>query len=589
MSGTTPDPTGSLFGAGVTIGTLPDLGFTFKGRGRVVVAVPDVAVRVALEADLFEIGPSMKGVLVVDRSGVFVGVEGQLRFPQDGFCLYDVRLPVEAWFPKSDPQWHIYAGSDGVGDRSSPGPIRMSVLPDLFGIKCEAFLMVSGHGLENVANRLPKLNGFAIAAGFHFSTTYGPKPVVWIDIDLAAAVGIGTAPLVVAGTATVGGSLHLGPFSLGLDATLDLQIGPGPDLWAHLEACGSIDLFFTEIRGCVHVDLGSPTIPDPLDPPSPLRTARASASLEVLDASAGDLGTTADSAPVVWPDVHLLLGFAPGPKPTLGASPFLPDVKAGCPDGRGGCDAAYMETYELTKLDLRAVSGEGTGAGHPAGSVLPAAWQLVGTPSSTMGAARTLALLTRDHALMGAHHGIALRRVGGDRQSVRPREKRLLGVVGARSGLGVRRSRDLAGTGEPPPPSCVHVVEPARFESGSKHPHVRTVGDRGPGRRDVVGAPAAGGDTGPRPRRRDDTCASARRQRGPGLAASSHPPALYRRPSGGGANRNPVRRRARSRRRPPRSLPPSCCCWTRRRGNASLRSTGTSESNLGPTARCSWC
>jgi hypothetical protein len=397
MRDTEPDQTGELFGAGLTVGTLPDLGTTLTATGKVVVAVPDLAVRVALEATILRAGPKLLGVLVVDKTGLFVGVEGAVTFPGSGFTLLEARIPVEAWFPAGKPNWHVYVGSDGQPGRESPGPMTFKVLPDLFGVTCEAFLMVSGDGLANVLGVLPDLPGFAVATGFRFATSYGVKPVLWADLHILAAIGVGTAPIVVAGTAKAGGGLHLGPFSLGVDVELDLQIGPGATRWAHLEACGSIDLFFFDVRGCVRLDLGQKVVPTPDPPAGSLKAARAGDPWGRRGTKAADLTTAPAGAPVIWPDATILLGFDPGPAPAPAprvVSSTFTGLGYDAPEGVGGCKDQYEEHHTLTALDLVRDGGN-----LPAGSKLPARWQAVPGTSSTQGAARTLALLTRNPSL----------------------------------------------------------------------------------------------------------------------------------------------------------------------------------------------
>ncbi|MBV8980490.1 MAG: hypothetical protein JO086_06295 [Acidimicrobiia bacterium] len=392
---TAPDAAGQLFGAGITVGTLPDLGTVLRATGNVIVAAPDLAVRAALDATVLRVGlPHLQGVLTIDRTGVFVGVEGQVTFPESGFTLLQARLPVEAWFPVGSNGWHVYLGTDGEAGRTSPGPVSFTVLPDLFGVRCEAFLMVAGDGLTNVLGRLPDLPGFAIATGFRFSTTYGPAPLVYADIAVEAAVGVGTAPLVVAGSGHAGGSLHLGPFSLGFDVDVDLQVGPGADRWAHLEACGSIDLFFTDISGCVHIDLGQRTVPTPDPPGGPLSFARGADPWGRSGTSDLTLNQDPAQAPTVWPDATIVLGFSPAPTPQLATSTFA-GLSCDAPDGVGGCVGAYETHHTLTGLDLNRISGT---TKTPAGANLPARWQTAVSTSSAQGAARILSLLTTNPA-----------------------------------------------------------------------------------------------------------------------------------------------------------------------------------------------
>jgi hypothetical protein len=395
VNGTKPDPDNLMFGARLIIGTLPDLGATLQATGAVAVVVPDLAVRAALDVKLLGgFGPRVIGVLVADDNGLFVGALGRFQFPSQDLVLLDARAPIEAWFPSHSGAWHVFLGSDGVTPRESPGPISVTVLPDLFGMSCEAFLMVDGQSLHNVMGVGLDLDGFSIATGFKFATTFGLRPVAWADLHVQAALGIGTTPLVIAGTGQAGGSLHLGPFSLSVDVKLNLQIGPDTTLWAHLEACGSIDLFFFEVGGCIHVDLGShPLAKDPPPPPSPLKEATIGDPWGRATRNASALTADANAAPVAWPDSTVLLSFDPGPQMALGSTAQFTGWAYDAPTGAGGSPGQYEVHATVTSLSS-VVDGTKT----PDGTGVPCRWQAV-DGSSTQGAGRTLALFTKNPAL----------------------------------------------------------------------------------------------------------------------------------------------------------------------------------------------
>ncbi|MEU0950634.1 hypothetical protein ABZ379_49705 [Streptomyces canus] len=162
----------------------------------------------------------------------------------------EVRYPLTP--DRSDWSIHLGAAAPDYGT-----PIRALLLPELFAVGAEAYLMLHGNGFRKP---LPGLTaspaaGFAAAAGFSFRAKYGVPPV-WAELAADAVVAFGSRPVFVAGTVGVRGALHLGPFSLGLNATLKLQLGPGDGKFAELRACGSIDLWLFEISGCVHLAFG---------------------------------------------------------------------------------------------------------------------------------------------------------------------------------------------------------------------------------------------------------------------------------------------------------------------------------------------
>ncbi|MBD2894610.1 hypothetical protein amrb99_35360 [Actinomadura sp. RB99] len=417
---TSAAPGSQMFGAAVAIGTLPDLGFAFSALGRVVVRVPDVAINVALAARLLggragvmetpdtEAGVSLLGLLVVDPAReLYAGVTGEYRFPPGAdWSLLEIQVPAEARYPVPNPAgWFVHIGTDGR--RGGGGPIRATVLPEVFGVGAEAFLMLHGDGFDPPLD-VPQspASGFAAAAGFSFSAKYGFPPV-WAGISVGAVVAVGTRPLFVAGRATARGALHLGPFSLGLDAVLKLQLGPGGTRYAELEACGSIDLWFFEISGCVHIGFGAEQRRELDMPADPLVSATVADRSGVAGAGSGALTADAASAPVMWPDGTVLLGFAPGPKYLGPASdPFHAALdQSSATKGPGTVAAAdgtigspsYPARWSLTGLGLHRVSGGGP---TPLAGPLPARWQLPPTLAPTTPASsRVLALFTKNAAL----------------------------------------------------------------------------------------------------------------------------------------------------------------------------------------------
>ncbi|MFF1476814.1 hypothetical protein ACFVYD_04400 [Streptomyces sp. NPDC058301] len=418
---TTATPDGRLFGAGVAIGTLPDLGFAFSGLGRLVVATPDIAVVAALDAQLLAErrkvteDPSttgmtaLLGLLAVSSKEVYAGASATYQFPAGaGWKLFEAEAPAEARYPCTDPQkWIVHLGGDG---KQRCGPIRATVLPQLFNIGAEAFLMLHGDGFAPPLD-LPQspANGFAAAAGFSLATQYGSPPV-WADLSLGAMVALGTRPLFVEGHGHADGGLHLGPFSLGLHAVLDLQLGPGDHWFAKLQACGSIDLWFCEISGCVHIGFGDPPPKAVRDMPgNPLVSATVADPAGVAAPHPAELPSQPQGdIPAMWPDGTVLLGFAPGPA-YLGPAtdPFHDDLdqtspKKGAgtlaaPDGTTG-STAYPAHWSLTGMGLHRLTAGG--GSQPVAGPLPARWQLApGAEPLRPGSGRVLALLTHNHAL----------------------------------------------------------------------------------------------------------------------------------------------------------------------------------------------
>ncbi|MGW4147085.1 hypothetical protein [Streptomyces albogriseolus] len=413
-----------MFGAGVAVGTLPDLGFAFSALGRVVVRTPDFGLLVALDATVLSRPRSvtkptggsstagMTGLLSINSEELYAGVTAWYQFPPDdpqhpgGWHLLEIEVPAETRYPlKHDRSaWTVHLGA------AAPfgAPIRAVLLPELFAVGAEAFLMLHGNGFSPP---LPGLSaspaaGFAAAAGFSFTAKYGVPPI-WAELSADAVVAFGSRPVFVAGAASVHGSLNLGPFSLGLDATLKMQLGPGEGKLAELRACGSIDLWLFEISGCVHLRFGESTQYKPDPPADPLVSATVADCTGVAHSKGGELTSDAAAAPPMWPDGVVLLGFAPGPAyagsateafhraldPT--SAPPGPGTGA-APDGTIG-SPGYPGRWTLTGLGLQRC---GEGGDIPITRQLPACWQRPpGVPPTVPTTGRVLALLTHDPAL----------------------------------------------------------------------------------------------------------------------------------------------------------------------------------------------
>lgn len=402
-------------GARAVLGTVPDLGFAFSSRGGLFVTVPDIAVRGALWGTVLsprmrvnarpptgrDPGLSLLGAVVVDQSdGVTIGLKGQLNVP----VLLEVQVPLGAHFPvakgKTD-DWFIYLGSDGYRDASPPdgrglGPMRATVLPELIGARADAYLMLRGRGIQKWPRGGPITiaEGLVIAFGFGFETAIGPKPVAWAEVHASADLLLATHPLTLAGFGAAGGSLHLGPFSVGVDATLSLLKVENAPAFMHARLCGHIDLLFTEIEGCVEMSINDePKLTVPLPDVHPLddlvNGVISGHRAFLIDDQYRRVGKLAvrhqdiRDADQVWPDTLLHLSFAMSPK--LAASYVaqpggVPQFKS---IGLYPCGVAAqpigndMLRYEwtLSGLALYDVTGDPDGPGTLVAGPMEAAWQ----------------------------------------------------------------------------------------------------------------------------------------------------------------------------------------------------------------------
>jgi hypothetical protein len=111
---------GSLgFGAGVTLGTVADNGYTFAGKVLVVLVFPGPIVLVEGAANLLkeraklaDSDPAFHAIAVLDnRAGtITLGLDAKYKYANAGE-LIDIRGSADAFFSYADPAlWHIYLG-----------------------------------------------------------------------------------------------------------------------------------------------------------------------------------------------------------------------------------------------------------------------------------------------------------------------------------------------------------------------------------------------------------------------------------------------------------------------------------------------
>lgn len=362
------------FGLEAVVGTAVDMGFTFSARAGLFITTPDIAVRGSLNGrfmgervkitrdDEGGAGIRAKGVVVVDPSdGVTVAVEGTYSIPQ----ILEIVIPIAARFPKSSPDWYIHFGADGwtptdgaKSEGRERGPVRAVVLPDLLGQQADAYLMFRGSGITKWPRGEPGYltvgaGNFVAAFGFGFDIVMGVKPIVWAEVFARADILITTNPMTLVGRGKIGGGLHVGIFSVGVDASVHVVLVEGKSPYFLATVCGTIDLFLDEIHECVEIEINAPPTPELPAPAHPLDASRGQALVDDSYAAIAALPTDRNQAPVVWADAIPLLTFATAPTLALPAGQF-PDA-AKYPESvrarpLGGDLLSY--TWELTGVTL---------------------------------------------------------------------------------------------------------------------------------------------------------------------------------------------------------------------------------------------
>ncbi|CAN5592498.1 hypothetical protein BH23ACT7_BH23ACT7_00620 [soil metagenome] len=248
------------FGAGATLATVFDGGFVFNLSGTLLLLIPGPRFVLAAHAQVFSPRPDVgevQGVLAsvlldLEHDLVTVGFDLTRRLEN----LVELHVPAEAFFNLADASdFHLRLGQWLPEEQRIS--LRVFELFDAWG-----YVQVEGNGLHNGAL---DLDGIAVGAGARIEITWGRKRVLYLEAFAEAHAGIQLAPLYFEGLVVVGGSLHVGPLSIGAHGELAAKARVTPPRFLVLrgKVCGSIDLWFTSITKCATFELGDGDSPTP--------------------------------------------------------------------------------------------------------------------------------------------------------------------------------------------------------------------------------------------------------------------------------------------------------------------------------------
>ncbi|MBE2319355.1 hypothetical protein DVA67_025490 [Solirubrobacter sp. CPCC 204708] len=388
------------FGVGALVGTMGS-SIVFNMKGMVLLELPGPRLLLMMKANLLvpmpELETEAEGTLLavvdldVGRETLTIGLV--IDYTIDP--ILKLRIPVEAFFDGKEPQnWHLYLGQ-------YPDPIRAEIF-EVF--KGSGYLMLVGDGKNSADDFMPELpvpHGFAISAGLHVSMVWGSKSV-GLYAELAAGFDaiLGFSPLLVAGILYGRGELRLFIVSISASAELNVRLGELPDdpdstgYRIHGEVCGSIDLFFFEIEGCVDFTLEEDQPPDIAIPALVggvtlvSRTpalVHGTASDEPVDGGLGKATATQDDPkiPVVPINAIPVIEFTAPPFEKNDLK-FRGDALGGSGGGREIQRSSDKLSYTLTAVDIAGPLSK------PGG---PATWWTLRPPTEANEAAQ-LALLS---------------------------------------------------------------------------------------------------------------------------------------------------------------------------------------------------
>jgi hypothetical protein len=352
------------FGVGVVLGTLEGA-FILNLKGMLVLELPGPRILIFVKAEILKPRPpagkpadQTTGILaVVDLNFQAGYIAIGLIFTYEVEDLLRIEVPIDAEFRFQDVEdWHLYIGS-----------IRNKASADILGIaKGTAYLMFDGKGIPDFP--LVPLQGFSIAAGIAASLVIGDESSgLYARVSGSVDMGVTRDPLHFFGRMRLEGRIQL--WFVGLGASAEMRIDAPAPLFVKGEVCGSVDLWLTEIEGCVDITIGTePGLPDPL--PIGLALSLQSHSPALVEGQATDapvdssLGTSHDASEVVenvpldaipvlqlrYPPVFS--ATATGLKPSS-AAPTLPPgsewvTLGGVPGGEGEREVRY----EISDLSI---------------------------------------------------------------------------------------------------------------------------------------------------------------------------------------------------------------------------------------------
>ena len=292
-----PNPGAIALGAGATIGTSVDDGFTVSAAITLVLMLPGPVIALIGKANVLSKRISGPGQAAnFDALAVYDGNTKTFDIAIDAHYQIPAVLEIDGTgelrvAPSEDPTWFFALGLP-------PHEKRLKArIFDLF--ETDAYFVVSSNGLIT-----------GTWTGYRNSWSFGPLSVS-LDAYLATLAAIQWSPLQIAGGIELHGDIHLDAFGIGMGLTADALLegcAPNP-FWVHGEISVELDLPWPlpNVGATISLTWGGD---DGEIPPAPL-------ALNHVDAALVDHTDKSDS-PVS--DHYVLLAHRPGgpwPDPTV--------------------------------------------------------------------------------------------------------------------------------------------------------------------------------------------------------------------------------------------------------------------------------
>lgn len=394
------DAEGSLgFGAGITIGTVVDNGFTFAGKMLFVIVFPGPILMIEGRANVLKEraslndDPMFRTLIVLDgREGtILAGLDARYAIADDGE-LIDIAGSLEAFFDFNDlDAWHLYLGIDEPREKRIGADIFFHIF------RTEAYFMINANRLRTGA-----------WTGIDMHWQFGPLRVV-LQAWMEGRADLSFKPVYLQGYLSIHGGFEVSVFGFGfgLGATATLS-------------AGVFDPFYLRADLAVSVSLPWP-LPD-FDVPIVLEWGP-EADPPLLPATVKDVTIAHEIVTTTWPlpagtlllpkiDTSLVPGFFDDQPPALADPDMAPPAAATLPvvpvDGR-------PEVTFGRPVHDDGLIGVNPQPVYPSAS--PVGWAWIGDPAANQGPVRVRPALTEvklDRWSGGAWQPIARAGVGAN-------------------------------------------------------------------------------------------------------------------------------------------------------------------------------
>ena len=336
-----PDIGAWAFGAGLSLGTLPDAGFSVNTKALLVVLLPGPVILLQGTADIFKPpagfggGATDEGTLgllaaIDGRAGTLqLGIDAQWSVPK----VLDISASTEAFFDFDRlDAWHLWLGREE--------PESMRIRADILSLfYADTWLMLDAKGV-----------GTGLGVSFGDSWKFGPVGLT-LSSWLGAVASLSTRPAQLEGGVDLGGEVGIavGPFGMGLS----VGAGLGGASFAPYSVAGTLSVVvglptpLKDVDVDVELEWTQPEVPEIEDPwTSALvehERCTESWSPTVGGSTSGDPEL---DAPVVPLDARMLLSFA---KPMGDDTPVADNPPGSAPSTAIG---DYDSSYALAELHL---------------------------------------------------------------------------------------------------------------------------------------------------------------------------------------------------------------------------------------------